>query len=485
MPIIMILLLTTACAPLPWPEPPLGIGASGALTLTALAMLLPLCLSAILSRWTVSALRTAPERRSIIARKYTRWRRWLGYWNLVAGFIAIVWLGWGWAVWHSVWLGDPDAMRLAPFGELLVPAPYVLSLWLTWLLHYEPERAFHNSSLAAVRSFGSPVEHFLFQLRPFAFLIVLPMLLFSARQTFVRYAPETASSDVATIASFLMVPLLVVLMPLAVKPIMGLKTMPPGVYRSQLEQTAAKHRFRVRNLLLWPTRGAVANAMVVGVLPQARYVVFTDRLLESLQPDELDAVFGHEIGHVKHWHIPYYAVFLMLSAAVVTSGTAVVMHELLVNEWYTFEGWGEWVGVPPLVVLAGYLFIVFGFLSRRCERQADIHGCRIASGGGALSTDGIEAMIRALGRVADANGMETSANDPRWYRRWLSLFRSWLHGSIGERIAYLQRLNADPTIERRYQWQVFGLRILIVVALSATLYGIGSWVGWEDFVEAL
>ena len=50
--------------------------------------------------------------------------------------------------------------------------------------------------------------------------------------------------------------------------------------------------------------------MIVGLLPRVRYVIFTDRILEELPPDELDAVFGHEVGHAKHGHIWLYAVFL-------------------------------------------------------------------------------------------------------------------------------------------------------------------------------
>ena len=57
----------------------------------------------------------------------------------------------------------------------------------------------------------------------------------------------------------------------------------------------------------------MANAMIVGLVPWLRYVIFTDRLLEEFSEDEIEAVFGHEIGHVRHQHMPYYLGFLALS----------------------------------------------------------------------------------------------------------------------------------------------------------------------------
>ena len=59
--------------------------------------------------------------------------------------------------------------------------------------------------------------------------------------------------------------------------------------------------------------------MIAGLIPAVRYVIFTDRILEEMPPDELDAVFGHEVGHAKHGHIWYYAGFLALSMAVIAA----------------------------------------------------------------------------------------------------------------------------------------------------------------------
>src|SRR5262249_44676299 len=127
------------------------------------------------------------------------------------------------------------------------------------------------------------------------------------------------------------------------------------------------------NILLWNTNGAVANAMVAGIIPQVRYVVLTDRLINDLTPDEVEAVFGHEVGHVKHHHMAFYLTFILISIGML-SGIATLLR---LDEW--FKSNEDMAILPMIGILGGYIFVVFGFLSRRCERQADIFGCRTMS----------------------------------------------------------------------------------------------------------
>src|SRR5207302_325305 len=90
----------------------------------------------------------------------------------------------------------------------------------------------------------------------------------------------------------------------------------------------------------------------------------------------------------------------------------------------------EWMKLPFVAFLGAYIFVVFGFLSRRCERQADVFGCRAVSCGRAdctghdegwvldqiragsvsdrkghvLCPTGIQTFISALEKVASVNG---------------------------------------------------------------------------------
>jgi Zn-dependent protease with chaperone function len=107
---------------------------------------------------------------------------------------------------------------------------------------------------------------------------------------------------------------------------------------------------------------------------------------------------------------------------------------------------------PVLVLFAAYLFVVFGYLSRRCERQADIYGCRGTSP---------QTFIDALEKVAALNGI------PRDKPGWLW---SWQHGTIGQRVAFLEHLRQDPTAEPRFQGRLLILKwgvVLLMVVISA------------------
>src|SRR5439155_7285007 len=105
-------------------------------------------------------------------------------------------------------------------------------------------------------------------------------------------------------------------LPLVIRLVLGLRPLPEGPLRDRLLAASRRLNFRASDILLWNTRNGMANAMVIGLLPWLRYVVFTDRLIEEFPEEEVEAVFGHEIGHIRHQHMLYYLVFLLTSMAV-------------------------------------------------------------------------------------------------------------------------------------------------------------------------
>jgi STE24 endopeptidase len=226
-----------------------------------------------------------------------------------------------------------------------------------------------------------------------------------------------------------------ILMPVLLRLFLGLKPLPAGPLRERLEETARRLGFRYSNILVWHTRNLFANAMVTGFVPWIRYIVLTDRLIEELTPDEIEAVFGHEVGHIRHHHLLFYLAFFVASVIVLglvwelaAAGFQLLDAARAVAELayltpgdvdgtlQLFSSFGK------LALLAGYMLLFFGFLSRRCERQADLVGAQT------VSTD---VFISALEKVADINGI---ARD-----RF-----SWLHPSINKRIEFLQQMRDQP-----------------------------------------
>jgi Zn-dependent protease with chaperone function len=406
-----------------------------------------------------------------------------------------------------------DGYQIAPFAEFMVPFPYFVILVGCWLIYYDAERELHRA-LHGGRPFWPRYAYLLHNFRQFSLLVLLPVSLIVTQQSLHRFAPEMTKSDLYRIATFAAVPFLLLLMPLLMKPLLGLKSMPAGTIRDRLEAMAKRLNFRCADFLLWPTHGASVNAMIAGLLPRVRYVVFTDRILEELPPEELDAVFGHEIGHAKHGHIWLYAVFLTLSVTVL--GAFAMFLKTQIDkaespEWVRvrneLDELKTWLYLPPVAMLACYLFVVFGALSRRCERQADVYGCKAVScgdpnctghdettvfpqGGNCLCPTGIRTFARALERVGDLNGINMTSTDESWslgrvIRGAWAWIRAWQHSPMPRRVAYLMSLIGNPAAERRFQWRLFFFKCGLMLALIAALVALGQAVGWRDLFEVM
>ena len=253
---------------------------------TATAVAVSLLAAMVVRVWVVRTIRREPARKSVVVGVYSRFRRFMFFANLALVSVCILVFGWGWAT-HQVLLVEWNGrLRLAPLAELAVPLPYFVILFGAWTIYFDAERCLHRTSVLGPveRDFFGRAGYFLHQLRQFGLLVMLPVLLFVTYQSIARFLPETARSDWYRVTSVATIPLLILFMPLLIKPILGLKSMPAGPTRDRLEAVGRRLHFRCSDFLVWPTHGAAANAMIVGLLPRVRYVIFTDRILEELPP---------------------------------------------------------------------------------------------------------------------------------------------------------------------------------------------------------
>jgi STE24 endopeptidase len=132
------------------------------------------------------------------------------------------------------------------------------------------------------------------------------------------------------------------------------------------------------------------------------------------------------------------------------------------------------------------VFFVFGFLSRRCERQADVFGCRVVSCnqrdcpehstttelalcGAGLCRTGIQTFVSALEKVAALNGICRSR--PGW-------LQSWRHSTIARRVDFLQQVLFDSQVEARFQRTVARVKWALVIGLATVLVCLGL-VHWR------
>ena len=500
MPFLLMVFLVLVCLPEPevwaswqppWTDSPLACVAT-----TWLTVLLTGLHAYIVARRVSGPLQSEPARREQLLARYERGRLRQQIAMFALYVFALFGLGWGWAV-SQLWRSNSGSL---PGAELLVLSPFVIAQLLAWTAYYDAERAAHLAAhrllaeahaggwlelermrSAAPTSFGSLASYVIFNLRQKLALAFLPVLILLVSKELQRLLPKDWQQWVrdANFLSIAAMMLFIAVMPWIVRLILGLKPLPAGPLRQRLEASARRLRFRCSNILIWNTRNGMANAMVIGILPWIRYVVFTDRLLEDFTPEEVEAVFGHEIGHIRHYHMLYYFGFLTASMIVLFwLITDVVVSYFGPVSLASDSRSSDIVSTVSLVAaLLAYIFVVFGFLSRRCERQADVFGCRAVScafpdcrghdseiefvrSGPGLCQTGIHTFIRALEKVAAVNGI--SRDRP-------GFFQSWQHGSIGRRIEFLQEMLLDPSVEKRFQRRVFLFKTLLLLVLGSAV----------------
>lgn len=214
---------------------------------------------------------------------------------------------------------------------------------------------------------------------------------------------------------------------------------------------------RVAGLMRWPVPGGrIYNAAVVGIMPRFRYVLFTDDLMHDLPPDQLAAVLGHELGHARHGHLWLYFLFATTVVLTVTS-TQGVLAEVLrpafdrpptgIAMMGRLDPWaGVSRGLAAILLLAVMWRLLFGVLSRACERQADLAGAQLVGDA--------RIMAAALKSVAHLAGQPENAP-------------SWRHHSIAQRVAFMERVHADPAAAILHHRAVTRMRNLLIALCCA------------------
>ncbi len=397
---------------------------------------------------------------------------------LTLGGYAWIIHGLGWPEVVRSGLGLRDAILL---DEVLILLPFVLAQVAGWWGLYPGERALLARPPAGV------ARYLALRARQTLGMVLPAALIFSLAQDLARRWFPSTSEDPGFQMGMMaaMGALVMVLAPAFVRLSWPTRRLPEGPLRDRLERLSARFGFRHTDILVWETEGAIVNAGVTGALPWYRYVLLTDALIDGLDPHEIAAVFGHEVGHIRHRHLAFFGFFFVGSMGILTLASDLVYAHVLGGPGGPAGSTGSTVaqGATTLLLGVGYFAAIFGVLSRRFERQADVFGCRAVSCGrvdcpphpdlysrpdtpavdGPLCPVGIRMFVNALENVAALNGMEPTA-------------RSWRHGSIARRVEFLEGLEGKPQAERRFQVGVSRLRIGLALGLIAGLF-LAFWTG--------
>jgi len=403
------------------------------------------------------------------------------------GWPSLVLDSWGWR--GSILIDDA-----------LILAPFLVAQLLVWWGMFYGERAILG--IPSSHPGGRSARHLYLKERQSLALVLPIVLLFVARNDVIgalwpnwQKLPWAEPVELAALGIGILV-----ISPVFIRLAWPTHPLPAGPLRDRLEAIADRAGFRCADILVWDTDQMMVNACVTGVLPRFRYVLLSDALIETLTPLELAAVFGHEVGHVAHRHLPFFLFFFVGCLALLTMVSGLFtdlgnrLAALLGLETGTLAmAPGIIEALIALACVGAFVWVVFGQLSRRFERQADIFGCKVVSrelpGGNpppdpdldsnpevdsasstwSICPAGVRIFSGALASVAHQNGIDAGA-------------RSWRHGSIASRIAFLQKLALAPEREPAFQKRVLRFRLGLTALLfgSLLLASAGLWFGLLD-----
>jgi STE24 endopeptidase len=365
-----------------------------------------------------------------------------------------------------------------------------------WWAQFPAERALREQNLLVLIEEELPIHappdlraYFVANLRLQLLFTVVPVLLIILLHdiaavgvwAYTRMDPRIVQGRIATdmelFIQFLSIALVVFFAPEVLRRVLHTQPLPDSPLRRRLELLCRRAGLRYRDILLWRTNNAMGNALMMGLIPQMRYILLSDMLLETMTEREIEAVFAHEIGHVKHWHLGWYVV-LVVTLILMCFGPGQLITERI--EQWPRPAWmtDDLLGAVGALLGVAVFFVIFGYLSRWFERQADVYAARMIEQNptetAALVSIALESPVHHPSHVGP-HGFKTFASALHRVAVINNIplrERNFTHGSIAQRMHYLETLSTDPRHTARFDRAM----LLLYSIMIATFLTCGLWV---------
>ena len=193
------------------------------------------------------------------------------------------------------------------------------------------------------------------------------------------------------------------------------------------------------------------NAFATGRGPSKAVVCATSSILQTLTPDELEAVIGHEIGHVVHRDVLMSSVAATMAGAISYIGTMALWSVMLGGGNSKNKNSPIVLLVAAILVPLGATFVKLG-ISRDDEYNADEYGAKLTKNPGGLIT-ALE-KISSRAQTRPISNKSAKAPSPATASLWivnpfrggsmLELFST--HPSMPHRVARLKKVARDMNL---------------------------------------
>jgi len=332
--------------------------------------------------------------------------------------------------------------------KFLILTPFLLTLILSYIPFYWIEKFIYKAQSTGTNSFPSLSNFMIFQIRTYFMLGILPLLFFLFALEMIHAIQPLHNMImlypfIEWLISILLLLAMYIFTPFALKYLWVTKPLPEGSLRIYLKSIAGRANIKIRDFLIWEVgQRPFVNALLIGIFPFNRFVIFTDSLIKNLPDDEIAAVFAHEVGHAKFNHLLILLLFTIAYLSILFALSGALASVL---------GNGIWNFGFSLTLIMFFWLVLFGQLSRRFELQADWFAAKI--------TADPDSFTRALTKIAYLNGipMQTSG------------LSTLTHPSIDKRITSIRNRNTLASSQIKTMKRIF---YILVISCALGMGGI-------------
>jgi Zn-dependent protease with chaperone function len=336
----------------------------------------------------------------------------------------------------------PNFNAFPTLEALLFLSLFVFYLAIVWACAHGAYKKLYRSDISKKSYVLSNIT--------FSIPVLLPWVFLSGFADLIKTLPfewpgrflDTTEGEVTYFLLFLFV--VAIIGPAMIQKFWRCKPLESGEHRKRIEDLCQKADLSYADILYWPIFGGkMITAGVMGLLKKFRYILVTPSLLRLLEPEEIDAVIAHEIGHVKRKHLLFYLLFFVGYMLLSYVTFDIILFGIIYAEpvyWFInktgFDQTAIFSALFSLVIIIIFLIyfrFIFGFYMRNFERQADIYVYSLF--------DSAKPLISTLEKIVTTSGQ--AADRPNWH-----------HFSIKERIDYLQKCESNTRWISRHNRKV-------------------------------
>ncbi len=336
----------------------------------------------------------------------------------------------------------PLFATLPTLEALLFLGLFVFYLALVWTCAYGSYKKLYRSDISQRSYVLSNIT--------FSVPVLLPWLILSGFADLIKVLPfewparflETTEGEITYFLLFLLA--VAIVGPMMIQKFWRCKPLEAGEHRKRIESLCRRAGIDYADILYWPIFGGkMITAGVMGLVKKFRYILVTPSLLRLLEPEEIDAVIAHEIGHVKKKHLIFYLLFFVGYMFLSFVAFYLVNWGIIYAEpiyWFVNNTgfnpstiYSALISIGFILTFVIYFRFIFGFYMRNFERQADIFVYSLF--------DSAQPLISTLEKIVTTSGQ--SADRPNWH-----------HFSIRERIDYLKKCESNSRWISRHNQKV-------------------------------